>query len=258
MSPHSAAALVPSASHVIEHRPVGPFQDQCNVAMFLMQKILGSFPGSLGGKIEDFKRVNFVVLCPPDQTFLAQMKCEILESRLLDHLDLNGVGSVTEGGLEFRVIPCGMGGTESEQKPTGHQHQLDGFIQKAKSDPKTLYVVVVEGAHLISRVSDLLPPVKHSDTGSHIENKSLLSLHQNCVMLYVSSHPYALQTNRSLVTPANEIHWPQNGTHKQSVGEQTTYCSSDDYRSPANEYRVLYREDSSFEELFQQTCSSQV
>lgn len=62
-----AMQMCPPVSHVVEHRAKGPFPDQYNMAMFMLQRILNS------GQIEDYKRIDFRILCPKEKPLLQQV-----------------------------------------------------------------------------------------------------------------------------------------------------------------------------------------
>ena len=228
--PSLAETLVPSVPHVVEHRPQGPYQTQYNIAVYLLQRLMSVWGSQ--NKIEEYTALDFRVLCPPEQSFVAQTTCQISESRVLDCL---GLGT-REDEVRKRVIRCGS------------SDQLDSFLDEL--DEKTLYVVVAEAGHLTSRVGCL----ERWDKATLSDNERLLYRYSNVIMLYVSSHPYALQTNRSLVLYTNEIHWPLPPPPGKEGREQVTFCFSSDYRSSRWDFGVVFREDPMFEVDFQTVC----
>ena len=62
-----AMQLCPPVSHVVEHKAKGPFPDQYNMAMFMLQRVLNS------GQIEDYKRIDFRILCPKEEPLIQQV-----------------------------------------------------------------------------------------------------------------------------------------------------------------------------------------
>ena len=240
LPPEVASCLAPSVSHVIEHRPEGPYQQQYSVAMFLLQKVLASLAPHT--RMEDFEKVDFVVLCPPGDAFRAQVVADLLESQLLAHLEGGGEGAGLDPdqllmAAEKRVIECGCGHGKDK---------YDAFLSNMEVHPTTLYVVVAENAHLLTAVA--MDSTRFSETGCHIENGRLLSAH-NSLLLCVTSHPYSLQTNRSLVPINNEVLWPKD---PGPAGEVQFWSSG--VGKPVG---LVFREDTPFEKLFHDVCCTQ-
>ena len=286
MTMSDANSMTPHAPHIIEHRPRGPFQDQYNVAMYMLQRILSS---GAKLKIEDFQAVDFRVLCPPDATFVSQTISEIVASGVISHLtssptatcSSSAAASPQEGRFNFttsmyseaerRVICC-------SPKNSGGFH---AFLKEVESNQSTLYVIVAENGHLTNSIA-------HSHSGSEStstnatstndnssnnmcisDSQKLLCSFSNCILLYVSSHPYSLQTNRSLVSPSCEIHWPvsaqltrddtglrfYSSSSSSSAADATGDYQSSPFKSPLAvnqpEHMVRFSEDHSFEEMFQ-------
>lgn len=273
MPPAEAESLVPTAPHVVEHRPQGPFQEQYTVAMYMLQRLMSGWAGPT--KIEEYERVDFRVLCPREETFVRQTVAEVSDSCLLSYLKLlpaaatttatatmttaaagNGAGLLE--AVERRVICCGPnssgGGRDRER--------FSAFLDEVEASPKTLFVVVCECAHLTSSIARRSTKEHLSSSSLSLEdvafsdNEKLLSF-PNCVLVYVSSQPYALQTNRSLVSPSNEIHWPHPQRKGAESGE-TQFCSAAEYQATASPWQlgVAFREDRCFEELFQNVSTS--
>ena len=263
MSMSNAESMTPNAPHIIEHRPGGPFQDQYNVAMYMLQKILSSGAKS---KIEDFQAVDFRVLCPPDATFVSQTVLEIVSSGVIGHMTSSPsscASSPKEGNFSFSTSSY----SEAERRviccSPKDSSRFQAFVNEIESNQNTLYVVVAENGHLTNSIA-------HSSSGSDSNSGSdgddtcisdsqrLLCGFNNCILLFVSSHPFSLQTNRSLVPPSCEIHWPVNGQLARG-GEDTgmKFFSSADHQSSSSlnqpEQMVRFCEDQSFEEMFQNT-----
>ena len=273
-----ADTMSPLPSHLVEHRPRGPFQDQYNVAMHLLQKILSSWSGQ--GKIEEFRRIDFRVLCPAEASFVSQTIADIADSNILDYLKLGKDGktsaATTKGGggagkptplslsasraaVEERVICCATDRDKS---------RFRAFLADLEANKDTLYVVVAENGHMTSSMattgtSDADPeptttPTSTAATSSFTDNTRLLCDFPNCILVNVSSYPYSLQTNRSFVSFSNEIHWPaildKSGLH---------YCSASNFKTnqfqnleSEFEYGVRFRDDQCFEEMFHESVTN--
>lgn len=240
LTPEVASSLAPPASHVVEHRPEGPYQQQYTMALFLLQKTLASL--SPQTRMEDFDKVDFAVLCPSEDSFVVQTMADILDSQLLAHLEGSGEGTGLDTdqllkATEKRVIECGCG---------QEKLKLEAFLSGMEAHPKTLYVVVAENAHLLTAVT--MDPAHFCETGCHIENRSLLSAH-NTILLCVTPHPFSLLTNRSLIPISNELYWPS----KDLVEEGLQFWSPS-FGKPSG---LIFREDAIFEKLFHDVCCSQ-
>ena len=263
----TAESLVPDTPHMIEHKPKGPFQNQYNVAMFLLQKILSGWGAQF--KIKEFQRVDFRVLCPPDAVSMSQMIAEI--SSLIDILkvptssspkpemspSLNGTSMSNCTGS-----PLLSGSNGSTSKIAEVQRRVicccsrdsarfQAFLVELEANQSTLYVVVAECAHLTCFVTG--SDVQNTTDSTYFsDNTKLLCSLPNCILLSVSSHPYSLQSNRSLISFANEVNWPMETHSNDRFGME--FCSVIDYQSSKlpnsmSKY-VEFREDQPFEEVF--------
>ena len=189
-----AESMTPSAPHVIEHKPGGPYQDQYNVALHLMQRI----SGGTGVKLENFRTLDFCVLCPPEENIVRGVRRGIVESGLVE-LVRGGEGEGAGGGRRDHVIRC----CEEDRS------KFSRLLNEIQTNQETLYLVIVEHADITSSlqggvVNDVTPG---NDDCCYGEHKILLG-QANVLVLYVTSLPYRLVTNRFLVSAANEIHWP--------------------------------------------------
>ena len=194
-----AESMTPSTSHVIEHKPRGPFQEQYNVAMHLMQRISG---GS-AVKLENFRNLDFCVLCPPDENFVRDARRGLVMSGLVELvMGEEERQSGGEGLSNERVIRCCHGDYD----------KFSCFLNRVHTHQETLFLVIAEHADITSTlqgggVDDVMHGDGNHGNSCYGEHKILLS-QPNVVMLYVTSRPYRLVTNRFLVSATNEIHWP--------------------------------------------------
>ena len=258
-----AESMVPSAPHVIEHKPQGPFQDQYNVAMYMLQKVMSGWGTQM--KIEDYKKIDFCVLCHPDESFVGAMVRSIMDSGLVEYLQLGTEQQVGGSGDEYQV-----GGAIDENKVGGAAYtqqeaakrvircnspadaaKFASFLEEVETNRNTLYFVAVETGHLTSSIA----AESWEKEACFSDNRTLLCSLSNCILVFVSSHPYLLQTNRSLISYANEIHWPQK-PHPQGSNDHMYFCTATEYQSDQWDYGVRFAEDEPFEELFQKTCAS--
>ena len=250
--PSEAESLTPTAPHVIEHRPRGPFQEQYNVALHLLQKLSG---GGLS-KIEEFQDLDFCVLCPPEETCVSEMVREVMRSGLVQCV-MGEEGEGEEGILhevQRRVIRC------NSEKDIAKFSQ---FLAEVEATPTKLFLVVSEHADLTCSLSVGVADHTHSanmpDAVPHTcfgESKALLN-QPNVVLLYVTSHPSRLETNRCLVPTSNLVHWPLQPASEAGQSEGAEFCHMDMLCSPTGRERfrgVEVREDSGFEEEFHSLC----
>ncbi|XP_045700496.1 protein GREB1 isoform X3 [Phyllostomus hastatus] len=147
-----------------------------------------------------FEKVDFLICVPPSEVAYQQTLLHVWHS-----------GVLLELGLEKEHV--------SKQQVEQHVLKLDAeaqtkfksFLQSAFQNPHTLFVLVHDHAHwdLVSAVHNLYP---QSDPSAGWVDR-LLNCREvkeapNIVTLHVTSFPYALQTQCTLISPYNEIHWP--------------------------------------------------
>lgn len=271
MECREADEFSPTYSHVVEHRPQGPFQDQYNVAMHMLQKIL-SYWGNQA-KIEEYQRVDFRILCPREASFVNQTMKEVMDAGLVEHLKLGESGKKGGGGgSDNKPIPMStpkIGGSvvgvskEVENRivccAADDKGRFRALLKEIEADTSTLYIVVAENGHMTSHVVPESLTSPSSSSGLYSDDAQLLCHLPNCILLNVSSHPYSLQTNRSFISFVNEIHWPIS-SDKSSLH----FCSAADFRSnrfqnleSEFEYGVRFREDQCFEEMFHEFITNQ-
>ena len=172
-----------------------------------------------GGTLESFRNLDFCVLCPPEENLVREIRWGIVQSGLVD-LVRGDEGQRGEGLVDKHLIRCCEKDFEHFSK----------FL-KVHTNQETLYLVRVEHADITSTlVRGVVDDVTHSNHNScYGEHKILLS-QPNVIMLYVTSRPYRLVTNRFLVSAANEIHWPLKpvGDRREGGegggGEEVEFC----------------------------------
>ena len=165
LSQSKAESMVPSAPHVIEHKPQGPFQDQYSVAMYMLQKVMSGWGTQM--KIEEYKKIDFCVLCPPDESFVGEMVRSIVDSGLVEYLQIGSEQQVGGAGNE-----CQVGVARDENKVGGAANtrqeaakrvircnspadaaKFASFLEEVETNRNTLYFVAVETGHLTSSIA---------------------------------------------------------------------------------------------------------
>lgn len=231
-----ARSLSPPSSHVIEHRVRGPFTQQCNVGLYMLHRIINC------GQLDPFQRIDFFVVCPSRPSLLSQVLSDIADSGLIEHLGIGEGQDEVCCAIKSRIVVC-------------HPCKIEEMVGTIASHPNVLYLVIVKSAHITTRT------VLHRsnkgdalyDTGSSDCDK-ILATQSNAILLYTSPHPYALQTNRSLIFPMNEIHWPIGPVTEttQGVSSGMQFCDILN-RDEAREWCQV-REDKQFEESVTTMC----
>ena len=236
-----ARSLIPSLSHLIEHRVRGPFSQQCSVGLYMLHRILNC------GQLDPFQRIDFFVLCPSQPPLLSQIMSDIADSGLIEHL------GIAEGSDE---VFCAI----KSRLVVSHPRKVEEMVSTIASHPNVLYLVIVKSAHTTTRI------VLHQrcnkgdipyDSGSSDCNE-ILATQSNAILLYTSSYPYALQTNRSLILPMNEIHWPKNSVAEtaQGVSSGMQYCDVLSRDGPGDWCQI--REDKQFEQVVTTMCHKEM
>ena len=244
MDPEKAAELIPDAPHVIEHKPQGPFQDQYGMATSLLQYLWGAKM-----KIENFQKIDFCILCPPDASFVSQTVAMVADSGLADELELYlGGDNARISAISQRVICCNC---------VQDTRKFHSFLAQVEANPLTLYVVIAENGHMTSTIATGLI----SEERCCPDNWQLLFQLENTVVLHVSAHPFTLLTNKSFLSYHSEVHWPirSQTTDTDSLGDLAHFCSANNFRQDVTnqiDYRVRFREDASFEEMFHHHCAT--
>ena len=242
-----AEQMVPPLSNVIEHRPNGPFTKLYDMALHMLQRILNA------GHLDQYQKLDFFILCPTYPPLISQLINDIQENGLIQLLGIGNHRDEILQAITQRIVKCSPSSMES----------MNNTI---KNNRHVLFLVIVKCSHVISNVTTTSQPILDTTDSSLHDNRtcdcrSMLS-HNNTIMLYTSAHPYALQTNRSLISASNEIHWPHSLTRQnQSNSEMSSgmeFCSLLKYKSAIPiEMWASVREDSAFEDNVLKACSSE-
>ena len=233
----------PTASHIIEHKPIGPFTQQYSVALLMLQKVLHA------GHLDQYQRVDFFVLSPAYPPLLSQLVGDIEESGLVQLLGIADHKQEIVHAINNRLVPCVPSSID----------KMNDVISKHRT---ILFLLISKCAHLTTSVTLHHQPgrAESLNESGACDNRSILS-HSNTVLLYTTPQPYSLQTNRSPIPAANEIHWPiskagqPNGNQEMCSGMEYC-CLLKQNKVPLGEWLDL-RDDNTFEERVDQLCNKE-
>ena len=228
-----AKFLLPPPSSTVEYRPKGPFPGQYHMALFLLKRVLDC------GHIEDYKTVDFRVLCPNEPLLLAQTIQDVNGSGLVQYLGLGDTEEQLSAAVRRRVVPC-VG------------RRVREMVEEVRKNHDILHLVFAVGAHLTTQVVATGNSGVPSGAGYCDSDVRLLSS-PNVILFFISAHPYPLITSHSLVALANEIHWPAPPPQPQSDSLQFVSLLSHS-RAAVEGGGVHVREDALFEDWVANTC----
>ena len=144
------------------------------------------------------------------------------------------------------------------------QEKLFRLSTRASKETQTLFVVIIENAHLFHQ--ELFKAMLNDSSNNIVQTSfETLMVAENVFFISVTLFPYSLISNHSMIPFSNEIYWQKCQSLSQSSGgkkldnyQNMTFCSSDDYLTENNDASVVtdngqvsYREDVVFEEQFQ-------
>ena len=226
-----AESLFPPSSSTVEYRPGGPSSEQYRMSLYLLKRLLDC------GHVEDFKSVDFRVLCPNEPLVVSQVLQDVKGSGLVQYLRLTDESNdqLSLNAVSRRVIPCVDG-------------KVKEMVQEVKLNHDVMYLIIIVGSHLTSRVvaggvSDI----------SCCDSDDMLSVYTNTILLFVSAYPYPFTTTQSIIPPTNEIHWPCLPADLHSDVPQFISVSSHS-RSVLQSAGVSVREDSLLEDWIAEQC----
>ncbi|XP_023417681.2 protein GREB1 isoform X2 [Cavia porcellus] len=181
--------------------PRGVRPSQLAVAQKLLSHVCSVADSSTRNlDLGSFGKVDFLVCVPPSEVTFQQTVAHVWRSGVLQELGLEQEPA-TRQRVERHVLKM-----DAEAPAT-----FTAFLQRSRRSPHTLFVLVHDHAHwdLVSAVRNLY---SQSDPCVGLVDR-LLNCREvkeapNIVTLHVTSFPYALQTQHTLISPYNEIHWP--------------------------------------------------
>uniref|UniRef100_A0A8D1PQT4 Growth regulating estrogen receptor binding 1 n=1 Tax=Sus scrofa TaxID=9823 RepID=A0A8D1PQT4_PIG len=188
-----------TSSHLEGHR-IRPFQ--LAVAQKLLSHVCSIADSSTQNlDLGSFEKVDFLICIPPSEVTYQQTLFHVWHSGVLLELGLEKE-HVTKQRVEQYVLKL-----DAEA-----QTKFKVFLQNSFQNPHTLFVLIHDHAHW-----DLVSSAVHNLYSQSDPSVGLVDRLLNCkevkeapniVTLHVTSFPYALQTQHTLISPYNEIHWP--------------------------------------------------
>ncbi|XP_015420429.1 PREDICTED: protein GREB1 [Myotis davidii] len=228
----------------LEPQRIRPFQ--LAVAQKLLSHLCSIADSSTQNlDLGSFEKVDFLICIPPSEVTYQQTLFHVWHSGVLLELGLDKE-HVTRQRVEQYVLKL-----DAEA-----QARFQVFLQNSFQNPHTLFVLVHDHAHwdlVSSAVHNLYSP---SDPSVGLVDR-LLNCREvkeapNIVTLHVTSFPYALQTQHTLISPYNEIHWPASySTGADLYPEDRKYFGLSEFiESTLSGHSLpLLRYDSSFEAM---------
>ncbi|XP_076415733.1 protein GREB1 isoform X4 [Peromyscus maniculatus bairdii] len=195
-----ASGVPVCTSYRLEPRGVRPFQ--LAVAQKLLSHVCSIADSSTQNlDLGSFEKVDFLICIPPSEVTYQQTVFHVWHSGVLLELGLEKE-PVTKKRAEQHVLKL----------DTEAQARFKAFLQNSFQNPHTLFVLIHDHAHW-----DLVSSSVHNIHSQSDPSVGLVDRLVNCrevkeapniVTLHVTSFPYALQTQHTLISPYNEIHWP--------------------------------------------------
>ncbi|XP_058407761.1 protein GREB1 isoform X4 [Diceros bicornis minor] len=187
-------------SYNLEPHCIRPFQ--LAVAQKLLSHVCSIADSSTQNlDLGSFEKVDFLICIPPSEVTYQQTLFHVWHSGVLLELGLEKE-HMTKQRVEQYVLKL-----DAEA-----QTKFKSFLQNSFQNPHTLFVLIHDHAHW-----DLLSSTVHNLYAQSDPSVGLVDRLLNCrevkeaaniVTLHVTSFPYALQTQHTLISPYNEIHWP--------------------------------------------------
>ncbi|KAL6055673.1 hypothetical protein STEG23_034235, partial [Scotinomys teguina] len=187
-------------SYRLEPRGIRPFQ--LAVAQKLLSHVCSIADSSTQNlDLGSFEKVDFLICIPPSEVTYQQTVFHVWHS-----------GVLLELGLEKEPVPKKRAEQHVLKLDTEAQARFKAFLQNSFQNPHTLFVLIHDHAHW-----DLVSSAVHNIHSQSDPSVGLVDRLVNCrevkeapniVTLHVTSFPYALQTQHTLISPYNEIHWP--------------------------------------------------
>ncbi|XP_012582818.1 PREDICTED: LOW QUALITY PROTEIN: protein GREB1 [Condylura cristata] len=182
--------------------PLGLRPFQLAVAQKLLSHVCSIADSSTQNlDLGSFEKVDFLICTPPSEVTYQQTLFRVWQS-----------GVLLELGLEKEHLTKQRVGRYVLKLDAEAQTRFKSFLQNSFQNPHTLFVLIHDHAHwdlVSSAVHDLY---SQSDPCAGLVDRLLnrreVKEAPNIVTLHVTSFPYALQTQHTLISPYNEIHWP--------------------------------------------------
>ncbi|XP_028930151.2 protein GREB1 isoform X3 [Ornithorhynchus anatinus] len=230
-------------SYNLERHRIRPFQ--LAVAQKLLSHVCSIADSSTQNlDLGSFEKVDFLICVPPSEVTFQQTLFHLWHSGVLLELGLEKE-HVTKQRVEQYVVKL------DAEAPT----KFKAFLQNSLQNPHTLFVLIHDHAHwdLVSAVHHLYPQNEPAiGLVDRLLNCREVKEAPNIVTLHVTSFPYALQTQHTLISPYNEIHWPASYTNGLDLyHENKKYFGLSEFvdSTLSGHSLPLLRYDSSFEAM---------
>ncbi|KAM8931417.1 protein GREB1 isoform 1-T1 [Lycaon pictus] len=231
-------------SYNLEPHHIRPFQ--LAVAQKLLSHVCSIADSSTQNlDLGSFEKVDFLICIPPSEVTYQQTLFHVWHSGVLLELGLEKE-HMTKQRVEQYVLKL-----DAEA-----QTKFKSFLQNSFQNPHTLFVLIHDHAHWDLVSSAVHNLYSQSDPAVGLVDR-LLNCREvkeapNIVTLHVTSFPYALQTQHTLISPYNEIHWPASYSHGVDLyPENKKYFGLSEFiESTLSGHSLpLLRYDSSFEAM---------
>ncbi|XP_037668597.1 protein GREB1 [Choloepus didactylus] len=228
----------------VQLQPLRPFQ--VAVAEKLLSHVCSIADSSTQNlDLGSFEKVDFLICVPPS---------EVAFQQTLSHVQHSGV--LLELGLEKEHMTKQRAEQYVLKLDAEAQTKFKTFLQSSCQNPHTLFVLIHDHAHwdLVSSAAHSLCPQSDVPVGlvDRLLNCREVKEAPNILTLHVTSFPYALQTQRTLVSPYNEVHWPVSCSSEVDLcrSNQKYFGLSEFVDSTLSGHSLpLLRYDSSFEAM---------
>ncbi|XP_056669470.1 protein GREB1 isoform X7 [Monodelphis domestica] len=230
-------------SYGLERHQIRPLQ--LAVAQKLLSHVCSIADSSTQNlDLGSFEKVDFLICVPPSEVTYQQTLFHLWHSGVLLELGLEKE-HVTKQRVEQYVVKL-----DAEA-----QTKFKVFLQNSLQNPHTLFVLIHDHAHwdLVSAVHNLYPQTEPAvGLVDRLLNCREVKEAPNIVTLHVTSFPYALQTQHTLISPYNEIHWPASYSNGMDLYQENKkyFGLSEFIESTLSGHSLpLLRYDSSFEAM---------
>uniref|UniRef100_A0A4X2LXT0 GREB1 like retinoic acid receptor coactivator n=1 Tax=Vombatus ursinus TaxID=29139 RepID=A0A4X2LXT0_VOMUR len=244
VSSQEAAAMIPTQNLDVDNDTFQIYQPQLTVARKLLSQVCAiADSGNQSLDLGHFSKVDFIIIVPRSEILVQQTLQRIRQSGVLVDLGLEENGSAYQRAEKYVV-----------RLDNEIQSKFEVFMRRVKQNPYTLFVLVHDNSHveLTSVISGSLShgEPSHGLADRVINCREVLEAF-NLLVLQVSSFPYAMQTQQSRISSANEVHWIPLDSVEDMGSEEKLYFGLNEY-SKSLQWGItspLLRCDETFEKM---------
>ncbi|XP_044538958.1 GREB1-like protein [Gracilinanus agilis] len=244
VSSQEAAAMIPTQNLDVDNDTFQIYQPQLTVARKLLSQVCAiADSGNQSLDLGHFSKVDFIIIVPRSEVLVQQTLQRIRQSGVLVDLGLEENGTAYQRAEKYVV-----------RLDNEIQTKFEVFMRRVKQNPYTLFVLVHDNSHveLTSVISGSLShgEPSHGLADRVINCREVLEAF-NLLVLQVSSFPYALQTQQSRISSANEVHWIPLDSVEEMGSEEKLYFGLNEY-SKSLQWGItspLLRCDETFEKM---------